>query len=107
MLKQQTTSALLLRSRVHLSVPPAPGRLSKEEQPKRYRSKTTMASQSGSETQGEAETAGRRFGGPLFPLGYKDAAYQWVSSYKTPPQISNISATTVHMLIVASRSGQV
>lgn len=39
-----------------------------------------MASQSGSETQGEAETAGRRFGGPLFPLGYKDAAYQWVSS---------------------------
>ncbi|MBE3042137.1 hypothetical protein IMZ48_06060 [Candidatus Bathyarchaeota archaeon] len=77
MLKQQTGSALLLRSRVHLSVPPAPARLSPEERPKRYRRKTTMASQSGSDAP-EADT-GRRFGGTLFPLGYKDAAYQWVS----------------------------
>lgn len=78
MLKQPTSPALLLRSRAHLSVTPAPGRLSIEERPKRYRRKTTMAS-SGSETQGEAETTARRFGGPMFPLGYKDAAYQWVS----------------------------
>lgn len=79
MLKQQTSPALLLRSRVHLPVPPAPGRLSVEERPNKYRRKTTMASQSGSDSQGEAETAGRRIGGPLFPLSYKDAAYQWVS----------------------------
>lgn len=38
-----------------------------------------MASQSGSETQGEQEAAARKLGGPMFPLGYKDAAYQWVS----------------------------
>lgn len=38
-----------------------------------------MASQSGSETQGEQEAATRKVGGPMFPLGYKDAAYQWVS----------------------------
>lgn len=37
-------------------------------------------SQSGSDSQGETETSGKRFGGPLFPMSYKDAAYQWVSS---------------------------
>lgn len=76
MLKQPTSSAFLLRSRAHLSVAP---RLSADERPRIHRRKTTMASQSGSETQGEQEAATRKVGGPMFPLGYKDAAYQWVS----------------------------
>ena len=94
MLKQQTASALLLRSRAYFVVGapnPSPSRLSFDDSSfkspfrRQTRLKTTMAT--GSESQaaaaeqpGAAEQSrqGRFPGGPLFPMGYKDAAYQWV-----------------------------
>src|SRR5690606_20546606 len=101
MLKLQATSVLLLGSRAYYSSAsapnpsPSPSRLSLDDNsrnrnpnpnnpkhPVRYRTKTTMAADS--ESQVAPEQPGPPVGtrrsaiGPLFPMGYKDAAYQWV-----------------------------
>lgn len=49
-----------------------------------------LASQRDGETQGTS-SAGQRFGGPMFPLSYKEGLYQWVcflSSYNCPRDYS-------------------